>query len=282
MKKRSPPSAPASSLKTAPTSGADKLLAVLGLFSYEQPSWTIEDAAKSLRLGTSTTYRYFRSLADAGLIVALTAGRYVLGPAITQFDRQTRLLDPLITVAKPIMQHLLKQLSVDAVLLLCRLYKNQVMCVHQETRGNLMIAVSYERGKLMPLHRGAASKIVLANLSPRFVRRFYEENAADMTAVSLGKNWDEIKSSLRRIRSAGAVVTHAELDPGVVGVSVPLFNPDGSIIGSLGLVIPEGNSSDDVIERATTLMKFTANIIDTNFAAAVTQSGAAGSEPLAN
>jgi DNA-binding IclR family transcriptional regulator len=250
-------------------SGADKLLAALGLFSDERSSWSVEDAAKQLKLGTSTTYRYFKSLADVGLIIAVAAGRYVLGPAITQLDRQNRLLDPLISVAKPLMQHLLKNLNADGVLLLCRLYKNQVMCVHQEARGSQTIAVSYERGKLMPLHRGAASKIVLAHLPARSVRRFYDENAANMAAVSLGKSWSDVKSSLRKIRSAGVVVIRAELDPGVVGVGVPLFHPDGTIIGSLGLVIPEANPSSERIDRAITLMKSTAGVIDTNFATAV-------------
>jgi DNA-binding IclR family transcriptional regulator len=267
MKKRN--QAPPTSRPAASMSGSDKLLAALGLFNGERSSWSVEAAAKQLGLGTSTTYRYFKSLADVGLIVAIAAGRYVLGPAITQLDRQTRLLDPLITVAKPIMQHLLKQLSADGVLLLCRLYKNQVMCVHQEARGSQTIAVSYERGKLMPLHRGAASKIVLAYLPARSVRRFHEENATDMAAVSLGKSWTDVKSSLFKIRAAGVVVAGAEIDPGVVGVGVPLFHPDGTIIGSLGLVIPEANSSGEMLDRAIRLMKSTANIIDTDFATAV-------------
>jgi len=59
------------------------------------------------------------------------------------------------------------------------------------------MAVSYERGKLMPLHRGASSKIVLAHLPPRFVRSFHQAHAADMAAVSLGMSWGEVKRSLR-------------------------------------------------------------------------------------
>lgn len=218
-----------------------KIVSTLGLFTFERPEWTVDAAAKELQLGLSTTYRYFRTLADAGLIVAYSAGRYVLGPAITQLDRQTRLLDPLISAAKPVMQELLRLLDGRGVILLCRLYRNQIMCVHQEAVEPHEMAVSYERGKLMPLHRGAASKVVLAQLPARFVRSFYERHAVDMAAVSLGSSWDEVKRSMRKLRTAGFAITYAELDVGATGVAAPLFEPNGAVIGSLGLVLSQAD-----------------------------------------
>ena len=220
-------------------STSDKLLSVLGLFTAGTPEWTVEAAAKRLDLAVSTTYRYFRSLSEVGLIVAFAAGRYVLGPAIIHLDRQTRLLDPLIKTARPVMERLIHQVGVPGVLLLCRLYRNQVMCVHQERSGSPECAVSYERGRLMPLHRGAASKAILAHMPARSVRAFHRDYAREMEALSLGRTWDEVKQHMRQLRTAGVCVTHAELDPGVTGIAVPLFNPDGSVVGSLGFVLPD-------------------------------------------
>src|SRR4051812_39843863 len=113
---------------------ADRMLSVLGLFTLEHSEWTVEDAARELDLTLSTAYRYFRSLTAAGMLIALSTGRYVLGPAIIQYDRQIRLQDPLITAAQPVMKDLTEALPVDAVVLLCRLFRDQVMCVHQELR----------------------------------------------------------------------------------------------------------------------------------------------------
>ncbi|MCK8786089.1 helix-turn-helix domain-containing protein [Roseomonas sp. NAR14] len=226
---------------------SDKLLSILGLFTIETPEWTVEAAAKHMGLGVSTTYRFFRSLSASGLIVAFTAGRYVLGPAIVQLDRQIRLLDPLIKTARPIMQRLASEIEVPGVLLLCRLYRDQVMCVHQEYSGNLDRVISYERGRLMPLHRGAASKAILAHMPARFVRAFHRDHADDMQAVSLGRDWNEVKQSLRRLRTADATVTHAELDPGVTGIAVPLFAPDGGVVGSLGFVLPDPDGRSQAV-----------------------------------
>jgi DNA-binding IclR family transcriptional regulator len=252
-------------------SAADKLLAALGLFTEERSEWTVEDAAKELKLGVSTTYRYFKSLSDAGLIVAFATGRYVLGPAITQMDRQTRLLDPLIAAAKPIVRSMLDRLESDAIVLLCRLYRRQVMCVHQEVRGFHDFASSYERGKLMQLHRGAASKIVLAHLSARIVRAFHEEHAQDMAAVSLGTSWLEVKRSLHKLRSAGIAITHGELDRGVLGISAPLFKPDGSVIGSVAVVLRDDDVSEDLLAFASRLVKETASSTTIALAAAIAE-----------
>jgi len=248
-------------------STSDKLLSVLSLFSMEESEWTVEGAAKRLGLATSTAYRYFHSLSNAGLIVAFAAGRYVLGPAIVQLDRQMRLLDPLLRIATPIMQQLVRDSKTPGVFLLCRLYRSQVMCVHQEYAGKLDYAVSYERGRLMALHRGAASKVILANLPARSVRVFHQNNKDDMKAVGLGRDWQSVKTSLRRIRSSPTCVTHAELDPNVTGIASPVFDPEGEIIGSLGLVLADKHSSASKIEASTEMISKAAAKITSQLAA---------------
>ena len=126
------------------------------------------------------------------------------------------------------------------VLLLCRLFRDGVMRVHQEPRDRPDWAVSYERGRPMPLHRGAASRAILANLAARFVRTYHREHVAEMEALRLGADWKGVKRSLGAVRRAGLLVTHAELDPGVTGIGVPVFGPDGGVIGSLALVLRDG------------------------------------------
>ena len=81
------------------TSSADRLLAVLQLFTPERPEWTVETAANEIGVTVSTAYRYFRSLCRIGLLDPYAGGSYVLGPAIVEFDRQIRIGDPLIKVA---------------------------------------------------------------------------------------------------------------------------------------------------------------------------------------
>jgi len=255
-------------------STSDKLLAVFGLFTLEEPEWTVEAAAERLGLAMSTTYRFFKSLTHAGLISTVSPGRYVLGPAIVQLDRQTRLLDPLIRVAQPIMQGVVGELRLPGVLLLCRLFRKQVMCIHQEFVERPASTVSYERGRPMPLYRGAASKIILANLPARFVRAFYDANQADMAAVGFAPDWDAAKAALRRLRNARVCVTAGELDAGMTGIGVPLRNAAGSVDASLGFVLPDELSTPQRLHLISAALDAAARQLDASLLEAVSSSSA--------
>jgi DNA-binding IclR family transcriptional regulator len=234
---------------------SDRVLAVLGLFTVEEAEWTVEDAAARLDLAVSTAYRYFRSLSTAGLIVAFAAGRYTLGPAIIQYDRQIRLRDPLTSAAQPVMKRLIAQLPPHAVTLLCRLYSSQVMCVHQETNDNPGLPVSYERGRPMSLFRGAASKIILVNLNIRSLRGMFGKGPAEFSRAGFGKNWKEVKERLRELRSAGVFTTQGEIDPGMCGTSVPIFDSPGVVIGSLSVILPVRHITAEMLPEITDLLK---------------------------
>lgn len=245
-------------------STSDKLLAVFGLFTLEEPEWTVEAAAERLGLATSTAYRFFKSLTGAGLISPFTPGQYVLGPAIVQLDRQTRLLDPLIKVAQPLMQAVVAETRVPGVLLLCRLFRNQVMCIHQEFDDRPSSAISYERGRPMPLYRGAASKAILAHLPARFVRHFHDAHAAEMIAAGFPPEWEGVKAALRRIRGNRVCVTAGELDAGMTGIAAPLRNAEGAVDASLGFVLPSGHA--DHLATMSEAVSVTARAIDASMA----------------
>jgi DNA-binding IclR family transcriptional regulator len=102
----------------------------------------------------------------------------------------------------------------------------------------------------------------------RFVRAFYHDHAPEMAAVALGESWQETKRILRQTRTAGVAVIHAELDPGVTGIAAPLFDPDGNVIGSLGLVLPGEVHPDTVLAETADFVRSAAKTIDATFAGA--------------
>lgn len=208
---------------------ADRVLNILSLFSGDRWRWTIEDAAEELGIPPSTAYRYFKSLAQAELLSSHATGLYVLGPAVCALDRSMRLHDPLINAAKCEMEELAAQ-HPDTIVLLTRLYKDTVMCVHRE--GERLTAHGYERGRPMPLHRGAASKAILAHLSGRALR-----NLAKVREPDHEIDHDALREELRRIKSQGYSMTRGEIDAGKVGISVPVFRGDHTLEGSLSFVL---------------------------------------------
>ncbi len=98
----------------------DRALGVLTLFSLEKPVWTAEEVAGRLEVSISSAYRYLSNLMELGLVATAGAGRYVLGPAIIQLDRQIQLTDPMLQQAHPIMEELIVYAPPGSVMLLCR------------------------------------------------------------------------------------------------------------------------------------------------------------------
>lgn len=214
---------------------ADRVLAVLGLFTLEEPVWTVEAAARRLGLSSSTAYGYVRSLVDAGLLVAARSGRYTVGPAVISLDRLTRRHDALVTGARPAMLRLAALCGGEVVALLCRSFRLQVMCVDQYSSGRPGFAIGYERGRPMPLYAGAASKAILAHLPPRTIGRLWTTQAARITSAGLGPDLPAFRRTLRGLRRQEVLVSRGEIDAGLVGVSAPVF-ADGEVAGSLGVV----------------------------------------------
>lgn len=225
---------------------ADRVLSILGLFTVDSPEWTVDAVALELGLSGSTAYQYVRSLVDAGLLVSEKGGRYMVGPAIIALDRVTRRFDPLGNAASQELETLTASVDADAIGLLCRIYRLKVMCVDQRVVRPPSFAISYERGRPMPLTRGAASKCILAHLKSRALRKFYDSDPDAVRAAGLGDDWETFKRAIRELRKQSVLATKGELDPGLMGISAPVFDADDVVIGSIGLVVSAGDFADDV------------------------------------
>jgi DNA-binding IclR family transcriptional regulator len=235
--------------QTRAHSSGDRLLAVLSLFTVERPHWTVEAAAEQLGVSATTTYRYFKRLTRAGLISPVSGASYMLGPAIIQMDRQIQISDPMLTAARSVMVDLAHHAAEGSTVLLCRLFHDRVMCVHQVMGRGPQSPVSYERGRLMPLYRGATSKIILAHLPARTLKSLFAHDAPEIAAAGLGTTWDEFRRRLIALRRAGVTITHGEIDTGRVGIAAPIFSSERAILGSLSVALPAARVDDALIER---------------------------------
>jgi DNA-binding IclR family transcriptional regulator len=228
------------------------MLAVLGLFTVDHPEWTVDIAAEELGVSATTAYRYFKRLTNAGLLSPVSRASYVLGPAIVQMDRQIQICDPMLRAARAIMDDLVQYATDGSTLLLSRLFHDRVMCVHEVAARRKAEPARYERGRLMPLFRGATSKIILAHLPPRTLKSLFARNAAAIAEAGMGDTWDAFRHQLAALRREGGAVAHGELEVGRAGIAAPIFEGH-SILGSLSFVLPAERTDDTLIRRLTPL-----------------------------
>ncbi len=219
-----------------------KVLQLLRLYDAQHPVLRVGDMARRLRVSQATAYRCVEDLERAGLLESLGAGLYALGPAIVEMDRQIRIADPLIAAASDIARTLSERTR--GTILLCRLYGLQVMCVHSVAGSAAPPVVGYERGRAMPLYRGAPSRAILAYLPTRALQRLVDDDAAALRRAGWPDSLAALQRRLQACRRHAVQVSVAEVDDQAQGWAVPLF-AGRQLLGSLGVVREHAGTGAD-------------------------------------
>jgi DNA-binding IclR family transcriptional regulator len=236
----------------------EKMIAVLDLFDGAAMEWMPEAMAERLELPRSTLYRYLKVLTDAGLLTSLPGVGYTLGPRVAELDFRMRLSDPLIGASRPVMAELVQ--DIPGIALLCRRYRDRVLCVHQE-QSVATFRSNYERGRARPLVRGAASRIILAHMPATAVRRIYETNPVMFAEAGLGEDLASLRNALKEIRQRGFDVTQGDLTSGVTGVAAPIFDSRENVLGSLSVTLGEIHVPADRLAFVADRVRLCARIV---------------------
>ena len=226
----------------------------------EKSHWQLDEIHEALGYSRSTLYRYLKTLSDTGLLTTFPGRGYSLGSRIVEFDYMIRKTDPLIQLAAPITQLLARKYK--CVSFLCRRYQDRVLCVSQQSSTTL-IESGYERGKAQPLFHGAASQVILAQLSPYQLGKLFKQYEKELQASDLGTTLPQIRQSLNAIRTKGWHATRGSVTPGVVGIAAPIFDHCKDITGSLCLTLPDKNiTEEDANKMGTYLASLAQEISD--------------------
>lgn len=221
-----------------PDGSLDKMLSILNLFTEDNSAITQEDIVARIGCSRATAYRYLKSLSSAGLVSPVHGGAYVVGSRVIELDRLVRLRDPILLAARDVMSAMAREQKVN--MMLCAYYGDKVMCVDTEWPDTSYTS-SYERGKPMPMFLGATAKAILAHLTPYQQRNLMLWHPEEIRAAGLGDNWDEFRANMRRVRKEGVVVSHGEIDKGLIGVGAPIFSAEDKVLGSLVAIVPAGS-----------------------------------------
>lgn len=228
------------------------MLAVLDLFTEEAPVWTAEAITAKLGYSLPTGYRYVRELTGTGLLRRGAGGTYLLGSRVIELDYQIRVADPLLAVASSVMHELAEATGVDVVL--GTLYGERMITVHQ-AHGSEGVSASYGRGRRLPLFRGMLSKTLLCALPRAQLRKLYEHHADEAAAVPFAQDWEGLLANLKQIRARGYALTEGELDPGLVGIGVPVVGRADSITAALGLVMTRARHATLDVDKTVGLLE---------------------------
>jgi DNA-binding IclR family transcriptional regulator len=203
--------------------GAERVLLVLATIANHRRAMSVKDLLAATGLAQSTLYRQIALLKRWGF-VSEKAGYYAPGPISLQlalgFDINSMLVAASIDEMRKLAQ--LSQESVGLVVTV----NGQVICLEM-VESHHSLRCSFEKGRAVPLKAGASAKSLLAFMADKarteVLDRMFGDDLNGRAAL---------EAELERIRAQGYAVSDSEIDPGVWGVSAPVFQRSGRGAGS--------------------------------------------------
>lgn len=216
-------------------SSPGRVLAILDLFSSEQPVWNPDQINEALGYTRTTGYRYVKELVDAGFLQKVSTGLYSLGPRIIELDYQLRQSDPLLLSARPVMAEIAGETGYDAVLSVLFFNMMQIIDIY---RASVQpgLELTYGRGRPRPFLISSAPKVLLSCLKTSQLKQVYERYRDEIEMSEMGTTWEDFRNYLKQVKKQGFYASYGELEADIGAIAAPIFNKDGEAIAALALV----------------------------------------------
>ncbi|GAA4168501.1 IclR family transcriptional regulator [Gryllotalpicola koreensis] len=216
--------------RTKGVDSARRALQILLQFTQEKPELTVDDLLEMHDISLPSAYRYLSLLREMYLIEERSKGVFVLSPEILQLaEAAERTLD-YRAEAQTVLDALRGRTGETALYL--RRLNDAAICLAISDSDHA-VSISFQPGHVMPLHAGAAAKLLLAEYSKS--KRAHYLDAVEPPLSKAARK--ELEADLDRIKRERFSVSEAEVDEGVWACAAPV-RVHGRLIGAITVVAP--------------------------------------------
>jgi DNA-binding IclR family transcriptional regulator len=262
----------ASTPRTHGAESSRKVLGILAYFGANRPFATIDELAQAIDVPKSTAYRYVSLLREMNFITDNGRGGYHLAPFVLQMGAAAEAAMSYIDIAYPIMENLCE--STGETVLLLRRVGDTGVCISRVESTN-PIRLFFEVGRALPLHLGAPSKVLLANI-PLRERTAYLARVAKADPA-MNARLAQFVEDLDEIRETGIAISRAEITPDIWAVAASVV--DGNrVVASIAVAGPAYRLHDSFPSSIKMLTSAAAQQISAALAQARAQPATADSQ----
>ena len=254
-----------------PVKSLEKALRILLSFEPERQTQTLLQISERTSIPPTSLYRFLETLERYGFIRADKEGRlYRLGPTVFRLGMLCHDSVDLRETAKPEMEKI-AELTGESVFLTVRDGRSSV-CI-ECAEGKHWIRLTQRIGAALPLHAGAAAKVLLAYMPEP--ERQNMLRTLELRAIGPGTICSRtvLEKKIRAIRSRGFDISHEEVDAGSCGVAVPVFSAKGEVVAALASGGPMYRFTDKGTKQILEMLLKASQVIGKNL-------GVAGEEVL--
>ena len=225
----------------------DNVAALLDCFTIQQPELGVREAARLLKLSSSTTGRLLVAMKEAGMLTQNPANRsYRLAGHVLAWAGIYSATFDLRQRAMPAIQELYS--STQETISLYTMEGDERMCIERmESPQNVRIVARL--GRRLPLYAGSAGKLLLAFLSE--ARREEIIRHTDFKPLTPHTIIDPavLRQELEKIRRQGYACSSGEWEAEAGGVAAPIFDQNGEIVAALTISGPVQRFTQEMFAR---------------------------------
>lgn len=214
--------------------GTDRLLDILECLERAEQPLSVKEIATQLRAPKSTLYLLMEMLAARDYLEALPNGRYQLGPRLgwlgMAFGRQAS----FTRIAR---RHL-RQLAVKARMISeLVVIDNWTQFVLMAENGDPNPYTTSSEGARFPLPHTASARFLLAGCPREEILRNIPREHYRLPSGEW-QTPEGFLADIEKTRGRSIYITRGWVDLRVSCIATPLFNPGGSCVAALSLVMP--------------------------------------------
>ncbi len=225
----------------------DKMMDVLVHLELH-PGATITDIVAGLVVPRTTIYRLLNTLQLHDMVRRDAAGGYFLGRRLLSLAAHVgpgKLDIDLISLAQPHLDRLANILGEGVKL---SIIDDAGILVLAAVQGRKEFALSVAPGQRMPIHAGAASKLLLAYLPTEKLHAWLGRPLASFSSRTI-TDPKRLETELVRIRKQGWAQDRGENGPSIQAFAAPVFGPQGEVVAAISVPFLAGATP----ERMTTI-----------------------------
>ncbi|MBI4488824.1 MAG: IclR family transcriptional regulator [Deltaproteobacteria bacterium] len=240
----------------------EKALRILLSFEPERQSQTLLQISKHTSIPVTSLYRFLETFEKYGFIREDKEGRfYHPGPTLFRLGMLSYDSVDLRELAKPEMERV-AEITGESIFLTVRDGGNSV-CI-ESAEGKHRVRLTQRIGAVLPLHAGAAAKVLLAYMPEP--KRQNMLKTLELRALGPGTitRRTVLEKKIRTIRSRGFDVSREEVDAGSCGVAVPVFSEKGEVIAALASGGPSYRFTDKKVKQLVDRLSEASQMIGKN------------------
>lgn len=234
----------------------DKAITVLNCFSNHEPVLSVGALSKMTGYTLSTVSRLMSTMEARGVVQRVKGhGRYQLGYRIYIWGVLSQARNHLVALARPNMETL-RDLCGEEVSLYV-VMDGARSCL-QRVPSRHALAMTGEVGGRLPLHAGAAGRLLLAYMDEKDRREYVDSTGLERYTPNTFTDASRLQAELVEIRRKGYAISREERELGSFSVVAPVRETAGRVVASLCIAGPLSRFGDDVLQNHLTDVTATA------------------------